>query len=311
MIKEVVGSIGGSSMKGRHDSTTLFFKVSVFGSLYLLVETAFQLLGRSTCVTEGCELVSRLTRFGDLSMVLVGFIALAFLAFWSGLNLRQKRGWIDTVINLALIVALSAEGFFIGYQIFWLPEVCLFCLTVFGLFFILGILRLFGGWKEAAVGFITFAVILGFVGLVLPPRGTALPSDKKMILFFSTDCKYCSEINEEILKNKLDVFPVLVKEYAATLRNLGIDHVPTLLVNGRNEKLLLTGKEAIHRYLAACQSSGKSIPSLPDPSSTKKKTTAERAGSKSVLPSDPLFTPNQMFNPTQDEGVCKEGQKCD
>ena len=67
-------------MKGRHVSTNYFFIVSVLGAIYLLVEAGLQVFGRSICVSGGCGLVTRLARFGDLPMILIGFMALAFLA---------------------------------------------------------------------------------------------------------------------------------------------------------------------------------------------------------------------------------------
>ena len=298
-------------MEEKHASATLFFIVSVLGALYLLVEAGLQGFGRSICVSEGCGLVAQLARFGDLSMILVGFMALAFLALLSGWNRRRKSGLLDAAINLALIAALAAEGFFIGYQVFWLPEVCLLCLSVFAIFVFLGLLRLLAGWKEAAAGFAAFAAVLCFVGLVLPPRGTALPTDKKMILFYSPECRHCSEIKEEIDKNKLEITPVLVKEYTATLKNLGVDNIPTLFVNGKYEKLLLTGKEAIRRYLAACQSSGKATPSVADVPPLKKESNLKSGNFGSVWSLPPLGGPNTLFNPSTDEGVCKEEQKCD
>ncbi len=298
-------------MKGRHFSTTYFFIVSVLGAIYLLVEAGLQVFGRSICVSGGCRLVAQLARFGDLSMILVGFVALTFLALLSGLNRKKQSGLLDFAINLALIAALAAEGFFVGYQVFWLTEVCLLCLSVFGIFVSLGLLRLFAGWKEAAAGFAAFAVVLCFVGFVLPPRGTALPSDKKMMLFYSTECPHCSEILEEIEKNKLEIIPVLVKDYTATLRNLGVDSVPTLFVNGRYEKLILTGKEAIRRYLAACQSSGVAAPSGSGAPTSRKESGLISRDSGAMLPLPPLGAPNLLLNPSTDEGVCKEEQKCD
>jgi len=298
-------------MNGRHFSTTYFFILSVLGALYLLVEAGLQVFGRSICVSGGCGLVAQLARFGDLSMILSGFMALAFLALLSGLNRKRQSGLLDFAINLALIAALAAEGFFIGYQVFWLTEVCLLCLSVFGIFVSLALLRLLAGWKEAAAGFAAFALVFCFVGVVLPPRGTALPSDKKMILFYNTECPHCSEIMETIQKNKLEIVPVLVKDYSATLRNLGVDSVPTLFVNGRYEKLLLTGKEAIGRYLAACQSSGASTPSASSVPTSKKESSSKSGDSGSVWPPSPWSAPNVILNPSDDEGVCKEEQKCD
>ncbi len=252
-----------------------------------------------------------MARFGDLSTVLIGFIALGLLALLSGLNLRRQSRLLDSAINLALIAALATEGFFVGYQIFWLPEMCPFCLSVFGLFLILGLLRWMAGWKETAAGFAAFALVLSFVGLVLPPRVTTIPSDKKMILFYSEECRYCSEIKEEINKNKLEITPVLVKDYTPALKSLGINSVPTLLVNGRYEKVILTGKEAIRRYLALCQSSEKPIPSVPNTSTSKKGPSSRSGNSGSGSPLSPPGEINPIFNPPNDEGLCQENQKCD
>lgn len=298
-------------MNGRHGHTKYFFIVSILGSLYLLVEVGLQVFGRSVCVSEGCGLVAQMARFGDLATVLIGFAALGLLALLSGLSLRRQSGWLDSAVNLALIAALATEGFFVGYQIFWLPEMCLFCLSVFILFLILGFLRWAAGWKETAAGFIAFALVFCFVGLVLPPPGRALPSDKKMILFYSEECRHCSEIKEEINKNKLEITPILVKDYTPALKSLGVNTVPTLLVNGRYEKVILTGKEAIRRYLAVCQSEEKPIPSGPTSPVSKKRPPPKSEVSGSPSPLSPLGTPNSIFNPSTDEGLCKENQKCD
>jgi hypothetical protein len=298
-------------MNRRQGHTKYFFILSVLGSIYLLLEAGLQVFGRSVCVSEGCGLVAQISRFGDLSTVLIGFMALGLLALLSGLSLRRQSGLLDSAINLALIGALAAEGFFVGYQIFWLPEMCLFCLSVLGLFLTLGLLRWVAGWKETAAGFAAFALVLCFVGLVLPPRGTAIPSDKKMILFYSEECRHCSEIKEEINKNKLEITPMLVKDYTAALKSLGVNSVPTLFVNGRYEKIILTGKEAIRHYLAICQSSEKPIPSVSNPSTSKKGSRTRSGNSGSGSPLSPLGEINPIFNPTNDEGLCKENQKCD
>ncbi len=298
-------------LKERIGGKVTFLVVSLLGSLYLLLEGGLQIFGRSVCVSQGCELVGRITRFGDLSLTLIGFIALGLLTLLSGLNLRRQNGWPDSVINLILIAALAAEGFFVGYQISWLSQVCLFCLSVLGFFLILGLLRLFSDWKAATAGFAAFGVVLFSVGLILPPPGTALPPDPKMILFYSEDCRHCTEIKKEIEKNKLDIRPVLVKDYTATLRSLGVDRVPTLLVNGHSQKLILTGKEAIRAYLDTCQSSEKTIPSGSNPLSFKNKTPFESGVSKSVSLHPSLEASNPVFKPSNDEGACKEEQKCD
>ena len=292
-------------MEGKNFSTTCFFIVSLLGALYLLVEAGLQVFGRSICVSGGCGLVARLARFGDLSLIGIGLAVLAFLALLSGLNRRRRSGLLDSAINLVLIAALAAEGFLVGYQVFWLTELCLLCLSVFGFLVLLGLLRLLAGWKEAAAGFAALAAVLCLVGLVLPPRGPGLPADKKMILFYSPDCPHCSEIKEAIAKTNLSITPVLVKEYTETLKNLGVDSVPTLFVNGRYEKLILTGKEAIGRYLAACQTSGIAPAAVPGARSSNKGA-SNRSGDSGallpVLPISPWGAANQAFNPAGGRG---------
>jgi hypothetical protein len=302
---------GENNLKEKYGSAIIFLIVSLLGSFYLLVEAGLQIFGRSVCVSEGCGLVGRLTRFGDLWTILIGFIAFGLLALLSGLNLRHQKNILDSAITLVLIAAMAAEGFFVGFQVFWLPEVCLFCLSVFGIILILGFLRFLSDWKAAAAGFAAFAVVLCCVGLVLPPRGTALPSDKKMILFYSENCRHCTEIKKEIDKSKLDVAPVLVKDFAVTLKNLGVDSVPTLYVTSRYEKLILSGKESIRRYLAACQSSETPIPSRSRAPASKKGSSSKSGDSVSGSTLSPLGATNPIFNPSNDEGLCKENQKCD
>lgn len=294
-------------MNAKYLSAVLFFIVSLLGALYLLVEAILQLQGTSICASEGCRLVAGLTRFGDLPAVLGGFGALSLLSVLSCLNLRSESGFRAQFINNMLIAALAAEGFFLGYQIFWLPTVCVFCLSVLGIFVTLALLRLPSARNAMFAGFGAFVAVLAALALVLPPGGAVFPRDARHVLFYSPDCKHCKEIRKEIEASGLSVEHLLVREYAGTLRSLGVEHVPTLFVNGPYEKILLTGNEAILRYLAACKAarpSGERRPSSLPPVSLPKTTTP----SLLFLPPD---GPDSLFNPPADEGLCKEEQKCD
>jgi hypothetical protein len=156
-------------------------------------------------------------------------------------------------------------------------------------------------------------VLYALFFLVLPAGGAALPQNRQYILFYSSDCKHCAEIRKDLEARHLDVLHVAVKEHAAMLRSLGIEHVPTLLVNGPAEKVFLTGNDAIRRHLACGPE-----PKLPE---TEKRpgisdTASRRVSGPSVVPSEGtlnLFAPsgqNPLFNPLPDDGVCKEDVKC-
>lgn len=293
-------------MNGNYLSSLLLLIVGVLSSLYLLLEAVLQSFGRSICATEGCKVVSQYTRFGDLTMVLLGLGTVALITALAAKGMRSTSEARDRTINFLLIVSLAGEGFFVGYQLFRLNAVCVFCLSVFGIFIVLGILRVLSGHREVLAGFGALAAVLALFYIILPAGGTALPLDRKYILFYSPDCKHCTEIRKELEENRIEVSHVEVKEYAPLLKNLGIEHVPTLLVNGKYEKYFLTGIDAIRGQLFSKPA--------PVSKSSKKTSPAAGAANSTAVPLNlfaPSATPNPIFTPLPDDGLCKEDVKCD
>jgi len=291
-------------MNGRYLSSLLFVIVSGLGSLYLLAESVLQAFGKSICATEGCKVVAQYTRFGDLSMALLGLGMLTLLALFAYRGLKGESPARDRWINFLLVASLAGEGFFVGEQLFRLHALCVFCMSVFGIYVALGVLRLLAGHREMLAGFGALAAVLSLFYLVLPTGGMALPTDAALVLFYSPDCKHCSEVRKELEELKIDAAHVLVKEHAATLKNLGITEVPTLFVNGRYERSFLTGTDAIRRYLATCRPASKAAAS----SAPSVKPAAAPGLPSSIAP---LGGPAALFNPPPDDGLCKEDTKCD
>jgi len=295
-------------MNGTYLSALLFLIAGILSSLYLLVEAVLQAFGRSICSTEGCKVVAQYTRFGDLTMVLLGLGTVAVITTLAARGMRSTSAGRDRVINFLLVASLAGEGFFVGYQLFRLNAVCIFCLSVFGIFVVLGALRVLAGHREVLAGFGALLAVLSLFYLVLPAGGTALPRDQKYILFYSADCKHCVEIRKQLEEQKIEVRHVEVKEYASLLKNLGIEGVPTLMVNGPAEKVFLTGADAIRRYF---------FPTSAPVPARKAKPDAGVRNRSAVAPAGPLdlFAPsttqNPIFKPLPDDGLCKENTKCD
>jgi glutaredoxin/uncharacterized membrane protein len=294
-------------MNRRYLASLLFLIVAALGALYLLVEGVLQLFGTSICATEGCRVVAQYTRFGDLSMVLLGLGMLGLLAVLAFLGMRSESEGREKLIDLLLIVSLAGEGFFVGYQLFRLNALCIFCVSVFGLYVALGLLRVLAGHRDVIAGFLSLAAVLSLFYLILPAGGPALPFDSKHVLFYSPDCKHCAEIKQEIEAQKLEVRQVQVHAYASTLKGVGIEHVPTLLVNGPYEKRFLTGREAISRYLAGCRV--EQVAPLRRPARTAPSPAPQQTGPLLLFP-DP-GTSSQLLSPAPDEGLCKDDVKCD
>lgn len=288
-------------MNARPLLSRLFVITASLAAVYLLAESVLQFFGRSICATEGCKVVAQFTRFGDLSMALLGFSMFSLLAFLAARGLRSADERRDRLIDILLITSLAGEGFFVGEQLFRLDALCVFCMSVFGIYVLLGVLRVLSGRTMVLAGFGALAAVMSLFYLILPAGGTALPLDQRHTLFYSADCKHCAEIKREIEAQQLEVLHVPVQDHAATLKNLGIDQVPTLFVNGPYEKFFLTGTDAIRRYLASCRA-----PLAPRRGAPEASPPASRL---------PLFTippsPDALFSPPPDDGLCKEDVKCE
>ena len=300
-------------MNGRALSQRLFLTVSILGAIYLATEAVLLSFGTSICATEGCKVVAQYARFGDRAFVLAGLAVLLLLAWlaWQGRNDENARA--GRVMNAVLAAALTAEGFLVGYQLLWLSTVCVFCISVLGIFVTLGALRVASGHREVLAGFGALLLLLVLFVVILPAGGQRLPKDAKLILFYSTECKHCTEIRKELDEGGVEVEHVLIKEYASTLKSLGIEDVPTLLVNGPYEKVFLTGTAAIRNYLASCRADGATPASVRRSEGARQP--AASAGATSAADPLTLFpapgAPGSILNPLPDDGLCKEEQKCD
>lgn len=295
-----------------------FLATAMLGALFLLTELIFQSLGKSICPTEGCRVVSQNARFGDISILLLGLSTFSLLAFLSYSALNRSRTDYEKYINLILVASLAAEGFFVGYLAFRIHMACIICLTTFGFFLILCILRLFSGEKEVAAGFLSFAGVFALFYLILPAGGSIRMPAAELVLFYSQDCKYCTEVREKIEAHKLPVTHLLVNEYSGLLKNIGIEHVPTLFVNKKNHKQLLTGRDAIDQYLFPVLREQTQQNSQPGYAPTAKNifpppVVSPPAGSNIAI--IPKGSPAPFIIQSLDGGVCaedkKEDQKCE
>ena len=270
-------------------------------------------MGKSICSAEGCQLVTRYARYGDVSIMLFGILLFSGLFLLSLRSLKRDNPALNNTINLILVASLASEGFFTGYQAFRVHAACVFCLIVFGFLFVLGLLRLLSGHRELFAGYASLIAVFGLFYLVLPVQQTvALPSDKKMVLFYSEGCKYCAEVLKAIDESKLQADHVVVKEYTGFLKSMGIESVPTLYVNNNSEKIFLTGRDAILAYLA-CKRTGTAT----KPAKTEKKLQPNRenkvSGQGDGLNLEHLGGQVETFTlviPSSNDDACKSEENC-
>jgi glutaredoxin len=284
-----------------------FLGVTILGTLFVSTETVLHATGRSLCSTAGCAMVASTARFGDASILFIGlalFAALTALAV--GAFVLNRHG-ADRLIDPVLIVALAAEGFFTGYQAFRLFTPCLFCLAVFAFLVSLGLLRLLSGNREIAAGFGSLVAVFALFYLVLPVQAVMpIPDQKELILFYSKDCKYCTELKNELERKQVTVDHVLVTQYSGLLKSMGIDRVPTLYVNKDQEKMFITGKDRIERYLSGQEAAGASPRATDRPGDAG----APHQKSQQVNPFDGGDNGLKAIMPPSEEGICRDTEPC-
>lgn len=235
-------------------SQTPFFILSVAGTLFVLVEIAMNLWRTSLCTTEGCKTVARYARYGDISLLIPGALVFLLLSILSKPGSDRFGQYQDKLISTILCAAIASEGFLVGYQVFRLHVPCWFCLAVFALFVLLGIIWLIAGRWEIIGGFAGFAVVFAFFYLTLPTvTGTETLGDhldnNHLTLFYSSSCTSCEEIERlcsdcNIVLNKVDA-----DEHFALLEGMHIYEIPVLFVNDGEEKRVLIGKTKIREFL--------------------------------------------------------------
>jgi len=295
----------------------IFFTVSVLAMLFVLAETVMQFFGKSICYTEGCKVVSQQVRFGEISILLIGFATFALLAVLSSLGRYMVSPGLTRFINFVLVVSLASEGFFTGYQAFAVRTPCVFCLIILGFIVLLSIIRFFSGERELIAGFASFAAVFTMFYLVLPVNtNISLPENERQILFYSSECKHCAEVMKYIEENKLPVKHFDVGGYSPALKGIGIDAVPTLYVNDKYQRVFVTGEEAIKRYLLACnqpaQDTSATGKAKPKSGKAAKAETQTKAGGAVLAPD--IFGQRSIIpplgEPPAENGACKESEIC-
>jgi len=296
----------------KHRYKKIFLAVSSLATIFVLAEIIMQSFGTSICQTEGCKVVAQYVRYGDISILLIGLVTFCLLAVLSYLDLYSNKAGAGSFINIVLIVSLACEGFFTGYQVFSIHTPCLYCLIIFSLIVVLGIIRLLAGQQEVIAGFLSLAAVFSLLYLVLPAGVTVdLPAGERFILFFSKECKHCAEVIKKLDENKIMVRHLDVTEYSAFLKSMGIDTVPTLMVNAPTQKIFITGKDAIVSYLLSC-----SPPQGTNANSakkTKKGASAAVSAPATGTAGDMFILPPLLTAPSisaAEEGVCKQDEVC-
>ncbi len=218
---------------------------SLMGITLTLSEIIMKMLHSKLCSTKGCLLISQSVKYSDNIIVIIGLIVFVAIFFLSISKMHRSSFFI----NQLLIVSLSAEGVFVGYQLFRIKHLCLFCISVFGIFVIISIIRLIQKELSVATGFVSFFIILSLF-YILKPAGIPVPNlNKPLVLIYKTSCPHCEKVIREAKKNKINICTIKADNCFNMLKSLNINEVPLLIVSKKNEKKIIIGEQKILQYL--------------------------------------------------------------
>lgn len=218
------------------------------GFLLVLAETILHIYGKSVCSTEGCKVVESFVKGGNLVLLISGLFLFGILFFISFHKFSEPLiSFVEQVHSGILIVALSIEGYLLGFQTFIIKEFCVFCLTVFGILFISSLFRVFEKRFEVILGFAGFISVFSMT-YIINPEINQIPSDR-YVLVYSKGCPHCEEVIQFCKTHSIAIQTVEAKKLTGILKSLKIEHVPILVCDEGETKKFIIGQDNIKNYL--------------------------------------------------------------
>lgn len=194
----------------RKQTYLLCFAVCTVTTIFLCIESWYQLQGKSLCSSKACAIVGQYISLNESLLVAIGacfFLLLASLFYFA------KRYWLylSNIIFILLLLAVAVDSSLIGFQFFSIGKRCMLCLGVASAIILLSIFFCIA--ERSFIKFIVFTsvwiAVFGSHSIFEPPakvpslnsvpiyqrienhNTTAYPINT---LFFSLQCNHCMDV---------------------------------------------------------------------------------------------------------------------
>ncbi|MBO8144425.1 MAG: vitamin K epoxide reductase family protein [Thermodesulfobacterium sp.] len=311
----------------------LHLLISLIGLSLIGIEIYLNSKNASLCKTEACTLVHIFDNYGVLNYIgLAMFFYLFLISILDILNFHL--GFFLKLRTYLLFLSVMVEGYFIGFQTWFLNTYCQYCLTIAVLLFLAFFLDYFYPEKEASLLFIKKEkknqlykiAILGFASVVfatwlvnvsLKTLDLSLP-----ILIYKEDCIHCKEVISYAKEKNIKIKLYPAKDVIPLMRIVNINSVPLLLEKVGDKILIIKGKKEIEIWFN--EKYGKNIKKASlskkrETDITKKKKAYKTKEEKEVQPEKIRFfifkqsnsTQFNNTNNTEESGVCTIDKPCE
>ncbi|OSS43023.1 Vitamin K epoxide reductase [Desulfurella amilsii] len=217
--------------------------IYLLGFVLSFIELVLAFFHKSLCEAYACKLVASYVKYGEFVLILTGVIVFFILTLLE----LSRFNFKDYLIDAILIAALSTEGLLLSFQIFSLKVICYFCFSIFLIFLIIVV------WRLLEKHYSMFFAILGFlsvfcIGFFIMPNLS--PLRQGYDLFYSKTCPHCEKTISFLRNSHINVNLYDAQDYKNFLNNIGIDEVPVLFVNLKDQKRFVIGEENIQKYFS-------------------------------------------------------------
>ena len=212
---------------------------------YLVADTYLKLNHSALCHTKGCELAAGLIRIDSLTLNYIGIASAMLLLFLGVLVFKELVSKKIFVIYLASCIMF--ETIMLGYQFFASPELCKFCLGVYG--FLLVIMLFASGKYFLSVIPLVLAPFMA-LGLLAIPNGDFFVTKDANYLIQSPTCPHCKLVKKYLHDKKIPFIKLQASDIEDRnfIKFLGYKTIPMLIVKKGSQVTIINGDEDIVEY---------------------------------------------------------------
>jgi hypothetical protein len=210
----------------------------------------------SLCKTEGCFLVHIFDTYGILNYIGLAIFAFIFITALLDL-LNFYLGFFLRLRTYLLALSIIVEGYFIGFQTWFLKTYCQYCLIIASLLFLALLLDFLYPEKEIELFslrkgkrvYIYKMSLLGFFSIFFATYLVNFPLKtlefSSPVLIYKEDCPYCEDVISYTKTKNIKIKLYKAKDVIPFMETLNLNSVPLLINNERNKVVVIEGKDEI------------------------------------------------------------------
>ena len=223
-----------------------FIILPILFLLYIAGETYLKLNHSSLCHSTGCELAGALLNFDAIYLNYFGIFA-ALTIIILGI-LSYKKIIPEVLFFIVLISSLLFESILLGYQFFASPEMCKFCMGIYGFLTTILFVSSRKYFLIAIPAVISVLMALSFLAI---PNASAVIKQDGTYLLQSESCPHCTKVKTYMNENNIDFTKIDIQDIEAQhfATFLNFNTIPILILKeGKNIKIINGDQDIIDSY---------------------------------------------------------------